>query len=149
MNEASGGEPLSGKQPFDAALRVLARNENELALVFTRLNADAPERVEIDFHPVAPCVGWERNEVREALFPERRLAREVGRHGIARPERASEPRSARMLGKMDDEVVAAFAQVGEQPPFPRETRDRTRLLPIALHCMDARDRRVQVEHFPG
>jgi hypothetical protein len=78
VNEASGGETLSGKQPFDAALRVLARHEHELALVFTRLNADAPQRVKIDFHAVAPCVGRERNEVREAPLPESRLAGKSG-----------------------------------------------------------------------
>jgi hypothetical protein len=54
-----------------------------------------------------------------------------------------------MLGKMHYEIVAAFAQRGEQLPLVRETRERTRLLPIAPHYMDSRDRRVQVEHLPG
>src|SRR5204863_493255 len=142
-----GVERLLAAQGLGAALRVLARHENVLALVFTRLNANAPERVEIDFHPVAPCVGWERNEVREALLPERRLSREVGRHGIARPERASEPRTARMLGKMDHELVASRSQHGEEPPLCDQARDRSRIFPVAPHHVDLRDRRVQVEHF--
>src|SRR5260370_17728445 len=92
MNEASGGETPSGEQSFDAALRVLAWHEQELAFIFTRLDADSPERVEIDFHPVAPRVRGERNEMREAFFPESRLARKIRPNGVTRAKRACTPR---------------------------------------------------------
>ena len=38
----------------------------------------------------------------------------VGRDRDARPERAREPRPARMLGQVDEEVVAPRAQLPQQ-----------------------------------
>src|SRR5690242_607006 len=141
MDEALVGEPLCGKKRVDAALLVLSRHEHEPAFILPGLDADAPERVEVDLHPVASGVRRKSKEMAEAFLPKARLAGEIGCHGVSRAERARKPGPARMLGEMHDEIVAPPAQRGEEPPLVRKPRERPRFLPAALDDVDPGDRR--------
>ena len=101
------------------ALRVRPRDELHLAFVHARLDADAPQRVEVDLHHVA--VAHQGIEMREALAPPRAALALDRRDGIAHAEKPREPRAARMLREMHEQVVAPGAQCAQQPPFFAQT----------------------------
>src|SRR6266853_1094425 len=83
----------------------------------TLRSTDSPERVEIDFHPVAPRVRREWDKMRKAFFPKPGLTGKIWRNGVTRTQRTREPRPARMLGEMHHELVASRSQHREEPPL--------------------------------
>ena len=70
--------------------------------------------------------------MREARAPEPAGARALGRHAVARAGEARQPRAARMLGEVDDEVVVPRAQRAPQPPFAASCASGPRCLEAAV-----------------
>src|SRR4030095_1246356 len=81
----------------------------DLALGNPGVNADAPQRIEVQFDPVA--ARSHRKEVREALGPQPATTGYLGGHAVARADGTREPGPARVLGQVDDEAIASVLQI--------------------------------------
>jgi hypothetical protein len=68
---------------------------------------------------------------------------------VARAAQELQPRAARVLGQVDDEVVASRAQCAPQPPFAARLREHPVVLEAAVDRVQFADRRVAGKHRRG
>src|SRR5207249_442724 len=107
------------------------------------------QRVEVELDLVPAAASHHGKQVREALRPEPAAAGRRRRHAVARAERAREPRAARLLGKMDEQIVAPRAQPAEQFHFPGEAFHCAERLPAPAHYVKLGERWMPLEHWRG
>ena len=121
-----------------------ANGNPQLARLFRRLNADATQRIEIDFHHVARVAasrqfvemgkGWRVTELRQTA---RLVTFRAHRHLDAFHPRQA--RTTRVLAQVDHHVVSTCVQNPRQGEFFRQLRSKPRIFPVAINAMDLRD----------
>ncbi len=140
-------ERLRQRQRLDLLLGVGARHEMHPALVHARIDADAAQRVEIDFHLMA--IADQRVEMAEALAPPAPAFRHVRRHAMARAEQARKPGAARMLGEMHQQVIVPRAQRAEERALFGELSQGSERAPLASYAVKLGQRGMARQHGHG
>ena len=119
-----------------------ARPQDESLVGGLRIDADAPQRVEVGLDRV-PSRGFGLAiEMRELPSPQARARRAFAGNGPARAQEARQVQSSRMLGEMDQQIEAPRAQAPQQPPFLADLDHDALPLPVAVDRVHLRDGRM-------
>src|SRR4029450_11010590 len=86
---------------------------------------------------------------REMASPQRGALVTLARDRPPWSQQPGERKAARMLGQMDEEVVAPGTQCAQQRPFGARLVEHPLLFPVTVDRMQLRDRRMAREHRRG
>ena len=149
LDESMRLQALLSEQIAHARGRLVIGAQHQALVRRRRLQPDAPQRVEVAFDGVARRGARQPVVVREGRAPKPMRAVQMPSHRIAWLEQAGEPRAARVLGQVHDQIVASSREVAQEPSFRGRLREPALSLPFAVDRMKCGDRRVTFEHRCG
>ncbi len=137
VQEALGRQAVLREEGIDLRLRLGAGNHHEALLVLGGIQPHAAKGVEIQLHGVPGRPPGHRVAVREAGLPEPARARRRDRP--ARAQELGEPCPAPVVREVDDELVAALAQLRKKRRLAPHLQQEPLPLPLRVDRVDARD----------
>ena len=126
LHERARRQVMAGKQRRDLLFSRGARHQDQAAIRFVGIHADAPQRVQVLLDHVPLGVRGQPVEMREMPPPQSGALFALARDRPARAQQPREGQAARMLGQVDEEVVAPRPQRAQQRPFRARLRERRR-----------------------
>ena len=147
-DERTFGQRMVGKMPDHAFRSIAARNKGQAALVRAGIDAEAAQTVEVDLYRMPPVAANHGITVREAAVVE--PAKFAGRRDREfRAQQTAQPDPPVVLGEIDDQVVVARFQGGDQRAFRADLPRQAEVLPFAIDGEQLRDIGVAAEHLLG